>query len=212
MNPIIQKRYERLGATVVKALQRHRFEAYYVTTREEAVELGLSLIPAGSSISWGGAMTIDEIGLKDELRKGDYRLIDRDTAKTPEERVEMQRAGLLADVFLMSANAISADGQLVNIDGNGNRLAGLIYGPKTVLVFAGMNKVAATLEDALQRAQTVAAPINKGRFPGDTPCTVTGACGKCFSEDSVCAQVNVTRFSKPANRIKVILIGEDLGF
>ena len=212
MHEFTQKRNEKLAPVVVANLKRHFFDAYYCPTAAEAKALALSLIPSGSSVGWGGSMTVDALGIKEDLRAGNYRMLDRDLAKTPEERVEIMRAALTADVFLMSSNAISADGQLVNIDGNGNRLAALIYGPKSVIVLAGMNKVEATLELAQERAQTVAAPINTGRFPGKSPCRTTGLCARCFSEDSVCATVAVTRFSKPANRIKVILINEDLGF
>ena len=122
------------------------------------------------------------------------------------------RSALTADVFLMSSNAVSADGQLVNIDANGNRVAALVYGPKSVIVVVGMNKVEATLDLSMARAEMVAAPINAGRFPGKTPCRGSGACGHCFSADSICATVAITRLSKPANRIKVILVNEDLGF
>lgn len=212
MHEFVQKRNEKLAPLVVANLKRHFFDAYYCATSAEAKILALSLIPTGSSVGWGGSMTLDALGIKDDLRAGDYRLFDRDLAKSPDERVELARCALTADVFLMSSNAISADGQLVNIDGNGNRLAALVYGPKSVIVIAGMNKIAATIDLALERAQTIAAPINTGRFPGKSPCRTTGLCARCFSEDSVCATVAVTRFSKPANRVKVILINENLGF
>lgn len=212
MNDIVRLRNEKLAAVVVANLKKHFFDAHYCATIDEARNLALSMIPAGSSVGWGGSATIDAIGLKDALRAGDYTLVDRDLAGSPEERVEITRKALLTDTFLMGTNAISQDGQLVNIDGAGNRLGALIYGPKSILIVSGMNKVEATLALAMERAQTIAAPINAARFPGSTPCRVSGACGHCFQQDSICAQVVITRFSKPANRIKVILVNENLGF
>lgn len=212
MNEFVRLRKEKLADVVVGNLKKHFFDAYSCATAAEARDLAISLIPVGSTIGWGGSATIDAIGIKDALRGGNYRLFDRDLAKTPEERVRIMRSALTADVFLMSSNAVSADGQLVNIDANGNRVAALVYGPKSVIVVVGMNKVEATLDLSMARAEMVAAPINAGRFPGKTPCRVSGACGHCFSADSICATVAITRLSKPANRIKVILVNEDLGF
>ena len=140
-------------------------------------------------------------------------VIDRDSAKTPEERVELMRKALLCDTFLMGTNAAVQDGQLINIDGNGNRVAALCYGPKQVIAIVGMNKVVPTVEAGIERAHTVASPQNIGRFPSvGTPCAKTGMCGHCIRPDSVCAQVVRTRICKPQGRIKVILVGENLGF
>lgn len=208
-----QKKYFDLrGQTLVKNLRRRHFAAHYCATREEALEKALSLLPEGESVGWGGATTAEQIGLLKALRGGAYKTIDRDTAKTPEDRTEMMRRCLLADNFITGANAISLDGELVNIDGMGNRVAAIVYGPKKVLVIAGMNKVADTLEDAVTRARTVAAPINKQRFGTDTPCTATGACADCLSEGCICNQILITRNCRPAGRITVILVGEALGF
>ena len=207
-----QTRFDRLGATVAKALQKRHFEAWYYQTKEEAVEQALSLIPERSSISWGGSNSIVEVGLKAKIQNGKYTLIDRDTATSPEERIEIMRHALLCDTFLMSANAISEDGQLFNVDANGNRVAALMYGPKQVIVIAGVNKIAHTAEDALVRARTIAAPINVTRFGPQTPCQATGSCGDCTTIESLCAQIVQTRLCRPAGRIKVILVGEKLGF
>ena len=117
-----------------------------------------------------------------------------------------------ADVFLTGANAISLDGQMVNVDGSGNRVAAIIYGPKTVLVVAGMNKVVETLEDAVTRARTIAAPMNQQRFMLNTPCTKTGTCADCKSEECICNQIVITRHCRPGGRIKFVLVGEELGF
>ena len=206
-----QLRNEKLGAKVVKAMESRHFEAYYCGTKEEALKKALELIPEGSVVAWGGSVTMNEIGLSEALHNGKYQLIDRDAAP-PEERRKLMRQGLLADYFISGANAVSEDGEIVNIDGMGNRVGAIVYGPDHVVIIAGMNKVAKTLEDAVKRARTIAAPINKQRFGGTTPCAKTGSCGDCKAEDCICCQMLVTRVCRPAGRIKVILVGEDLGF
>ena len=204
--------YEKRGRILVKNLQSRHFEAYYCENKEEALKKALELIPDGSSVGWGGAATCEEIGLMKALHAGNYRPIDRALAKTPEEREQMMRDMLFADVFLTGANGLSLDGQMVNIDGQGNRVAAIIYGPKSVLVVAGMNKVEDSLEDAVTRARTVAAPMNNQRFGNDNPCSVTGTCGNCKNEKCICNQIVITRHCRPVGRIKFILVGEDLGF
>ena len=189
---------------------RH-FEAYYCVTREDALKKALELIPEGSVVAWGGSVTMNEIGLSEALHNGKYQLIDRNAAP-PEEKRKLMRQGLLADYFISGANAVSEDGEIVNIDGNGNRVGAIVYGPDHVVIIAGMNKVVKTLEDAVKRARTIAAPINKQRFGGTTPCVKTGSCGDCKAEDCICCQVLITRVCRPAGRIKVILVGEELGF
>lgn len=212
MNEATRKFYEKRGALMVKNLKSRHFDAYYCANREEALAKALELIPEGVSVGWGGAQSAEDIGLLEAVRKGTYKAIDRDTAKSPEERVKIMKQALLADVFIAGANALSLDGQMVSVDGNGNRVAAIVYGPDSVIIIAGMNKVVATLEDAVQRARTVAAPMNKQRFNLDTPCEITGACADCKSPGCICNQVLITRNSKPAGRIKVILVGEELGF
>lgn len=200
------------GTKLVANLKKRGFGAYYCATAAEALEQALALIPQDHVVAWGGSMTIAQMGLLAAVKEK-YQVIDRDKATTAEERVAMMRQSLLADTFLMSANAISEAGELVNIDGNGNRVAALVYGPSQVLVIAGMNKVAKTLEAAHARARGTAAPINAQRFPGlKTPCYVTGYCGDCTSPDCICAQILTTRFCRTPERIKVILVGESLGF
>lgn len=200
------------GASVKANLEKRGFEAYYCAGREEALAKALELIPQDDVVSWGGSVSIGEIGLLDAVKKRNP-VIDRDFAETPEERAELMRNALLCDTFLMSSNAVSEDGQLVNIDGNGNRCAALVYGPRQVIVVAGLNKITGTLESAVERARRTAAPINAQRFPGiKTPCSVTGVCGDCQSPDCICAQIVITRRCRPAGRIKVILVGEKLGF
>lgn len=207
-----KKYYQKRGNILVKNLQNRHFEAYYCDNREEALEKALSLIPEGASVGWGGALSAQQIGLMDAVRAGNYREIDRDKCTTPEERLQTMKNCLLTDVFLTGANALSLDGQMVNIDGGGNRVAAIVYGPDSVIVVAGMNKVVDTLEDAVRRARTVAAPMNKQRFPAQTPCEVTGTCGDCKAEGCICNQILITRHCRPVGRIKFIIVGEDLGF
>lgn len=207
----MKTQYDKSGPTLIKAMKKRQFDAYYCSTAEEAVEKVLELIPAGDVVSWGGVATVDQLGIKDRLRQRNQPLIDRDTAKTPDERMDMLRQALTCDTFLMSSNAISEDGQLVNIDGMGNRVAAMCYGPRQVVVIAGMNKVLGTLDDAIARARNIAAPANAQRFGIKTPCGLTGQCGDCTSPDCICSYVVVTRNSMVHERIKVILVGEDLG-
>ena len=203
--------YQKRGTVLVRNLKNRHFDAYYCETKEEALRLALSLIPEGDSVGWGGTLTCQQIGLLDAVRAGNFRPIDRDACKTPEEREEAMRLSLLADTFLTSANAISMDGQMVNIDGNGNRVAAIVYGPKQVIVVAGMNKVEDTLEAAVTRARTVAAPMNQQRFGLPNPCGATGMCADCKSETSICNHILITRHCRPVGKIKFILVGEDLG-
>ena len=212
MKTPMELRYDKLGPRVVKALENRRFNAWYFSEPEEAAEKMFSLIPKTDVVSWGGSLTIKGIGLTQMVNDRGYKVIDRDKAETTEQRMDLQRHALLCDTFLTGVNAISEDGQLVNIDAFGNRVAAMIFGPKQVIVVAGMNKVQKTLDAAIARARTVAAPANMQRFATcKTPCSETGACADCLSPDSICTFIVHTRLCKPAGRIKVILIGKDLG-
>ena len=211
MNQYKKKMYDLAGPKTVEALNKRHFEAYYCSTAAEAVEKVLELTPKTDVVSWGGAMTVDELGIKQRMAQEGYTLLDRDTAQSPEEKQAIMRQALTCGTFLMSSNAISKDGQLVNIDGNGNRVAALCFGPRQVVVVAGMNKVLGTLDDAVARARNVAAPANAQRFGIKTPCGLTGQCGDCTSPDCICSKLVITRFCMPERRIKVVLVGEDLG-
>jgi len=212
MATVKESYYEKRGKLLVKNLKNRHFDAYYCANAEEALDKALELIPEGASVGWGGVMSAVEIGLLDAVRAGNYVAIDRDNVKTEEERVRKHMECFCSDVFLTSANAMSLDGQMVNIDGAGNRVAAIIYGPKSVLVIVGMNKVCDTLEDAVTRARSVAAPMNMQRFMKDTPCAATGVCGNCKHEDCICNHIVITRHCRPAGRIKFLVVSEDLGF
>lgn len=203
---------EKRGQQLVKHLKSRHFDAYYCKNSADALEKALELIPEGSSVGWGGTKSAEQIGLLNAIRNGNYHAIDRENATTPEQKEKLAREALFADVFITGANAMSQDGQMVSIDGNGNRVAAIIYGPKTVLVIVGMNKVCATVEEAVSRARTVAAPMNMQRFMKDTPCAGTGVCGNCKSVDCICNQILITRHCRPVNRIRYIIVGEELGY
>ena len=212
MHPATKMYYENRGRILVKNLQSRHFDACYCENREAALEKALEWIPKDASIGWGGATSAQQIGLIQALKEGGYHALDRDTCTSQEDRIKMMKKCLTADVFLTGANAISLDGQMVNIDGIGNRVAAIVYGPDMVLVVVGMNKVVDTIEAAVNRARTIAAPMNQQRFLLEgNPCTVTGSCADCKSETCICNQILVTRNCRPAGRIQFILVGEDLG-
>ena len=209
MNEFITKRNELLAVKVIEGLKSRNMSGYYAKDKEAAKELALSLIPEGSSVTMGGAMSAHEIGLVEALKAGNYDFIDRD-------QYEDKRAAMLkaydADVFLSSVNAMTEDGVLINIDGNSNRVSAIAQGPKKVVFIVGMNKVCDDVDGALKRARNVAAPINAQRFGLNTPCTKTGACMDCKSPDTICCQFLMTRYSRHKDRIHVILVNDNLGF
>ena len=204
--------YSLRGNRLVENLKKRHFDAHYCENAAEALRKALELIPEESSVGWGGATSADQIGLLKAVRSGNYHPVDRDTASSPREREKRMKQCLTADVFISGANAISIDGQMVNIDGIGNRVAAIVYGPERVIIVAGMNKVVDTLEEAVTRARTVAAPINKQRFPALAGCSGTGKCVDCKAEGCICNQILITRNCKPDGRITFILVGEELGY
>lgn len=212
MNENREVRNKMLAEKVIKGLQARNMEGYYAETKEEALRLALDMIPTGSSIGWGGSMSVEEIGLKKAVCEGDYVIYNRDTCKSPEEKREIELKIFGCDYFLASSNAITEDGILVNIDGNSNRVAAIAYGPKHVVMIVGMNKITKDVEDAIYRARNEAATINAQRFPINTPCKATGSCANCKSSDTICCQFLTTRFSRHTGRMKIILVNENLGF
>ena len=200
------------AATIISRLEKRNMEGYYCETSKEAVEKALSLMPEGSVISWGGSASIDECGLMEAIHQKGYTLIDRSLAKSPQEKREIYARTVMADYYLMSTNAITMEGELVNIDGFCNRVACLCAGPAHVIIIAGMNKVVLNVQDGIDRIRTKAAPANTVRLNKNTPCAKTGMCGDCYSPDCICSQIVVTRRSGIPGRIKIILVNEDLGF
>lgn len=212
-NANVKKHYEILADTVIKNLEKRQMEGYYFATAKEAVQKALSLMQSGTSAGFGGSSTLDETGMLQALRnRDDITLIDRDTASTPQEKEDLYHRCFLADSYFMSSNAITADGELINIDGIGNRVAALIYGPKQVIILAGMNKIVPSVEEGIRRVRNTATPPNCIRLDKKTPCAVTGVCQDCLSPDGICNQIVITRRSGQKDRIKVLLIGETLGF
>ena len=210
---VLEQHHALIAEQVIKNLKKRHMDGYYCKTPQEAVSLASSLMAAGSSVTWGGCMTMKEIGLLDEIKsRHDLVVMDRADAKTPDEVDALYRKAFSADTFIMSANAITLDGELLNIDGTGNRVAALIYGPKQVLVIAGMNKVCKDLGEAMTRVRNIASPPNCIRLDKKTPCASTGVCGDCLSADCICNQIVTTRNSRDPQRIKVILVEGSWGF
>ena len=209
LNENIVKRNALLAQKVIKGLESRNMSGYWAESKKDALALALSLIPEGSTVTMGGAMSAHEIGLVDALKKGNYNFIDRDACA--DKRAAML-AAYDADVFLASANAITEDGIMVNIDGNSNRVSAIAQGPRKVVFIVGMNKVCSDPDTAMKRARNVAAPINAQRFGLNTPCCKTGACMDCKSPDTICCQFLITRFSRHRDRIHVILVNGNLGF
>ena len=209
MNENITKRNALLAQKVIKGLASRNMTGYYAADKAEALSIALSLIPQGSTATMGGGMSVHEIGLVKALTEGDYHFIDRDAY---EDKREAMLLAYDADVFLTSANAITEDGVMVNIDGNANRVSAIAQGPRKVIVIVGMNKVCDDVDGAIKRARAVAAPTNAQRFGINTPCTKTGSCMNCKSPDTICCQILITRYSRHTDRIHVILVNDNLGF
>ena len=203
----LEKRNEKLAETVIKGLKSRNMSGYYARNKEEALKLALDLIPKNSSISMGGCMSAREIGLVSALEQGEFNFIDRSKLEPREALL----AAYDADIFLASANAMTDDGILVNIDGNANRVSCIAQGPRKVLFIVSMNKVCPDLDSAMKRARNVAAPANTQRFDIKTPCKLTGKCSDCKSPDTICCQFLITRYSRHTDRIHVILVNENLG-
>ena len=208
MNENMRKRNEILAQTVIKGLESRNMSGYYAADKEEAVKKALEVIGKGSTMAMGGCQSAHEIGLIQALEEGDYNYIDRSNM-TPRESL---MAAYDADVFLSSANAMTNDGIMVNIDGNSNRVSCIAQGPKKVVFIVGMNKICSDLDEAIKRARNVAAPANAQRFDVKTPCKVTGKCADCKSPDTICCQFLITRYSRHEGRIHVILVNDTLGY
>ena len=208
MDKNLYTRNEKLAQKVIKGLESRNMTGYYVADREEALKKAIELIPEGSTVTMGGAMSAVEIGLVDALMNGNYDFLDRNQMEPREALLK----GYDADVFLTSANAMTEDGVMVNIDGNANRVSYIANGPKKIVAIVGMNKVCDDIDGAMKRARAVAAPTNAQRFEINTPCKMTGSCANCKSPDTICCQFLVTRYSRHADRIHVILVNDSLGF
>lgn len=206
---------------IIEAFKRAQIEAFYVENGDEARAKALEIIekrrtecgksPSEMQISWGGSVTLDQIGLRDAVVEK-YNALNPYIG-TPEEQYQKKRQAMLSDVFLMSSNAVTENGELVNIDGNGNRLGALIHGPDLVIIVAGKNKIVKSVAEAQKRVKKIACPKNAQRLKRATPCAQNGECGNCFiGGATICAHTVITRFSSTPNRIKLILVNEELGY
>lgn len=204
--------FSKAAETLAKSFKKRGMECYYCPDAATAKEQILSLIPKGSSVSWGGSESMEEAGVIQAIKTEDYQAIDRKSASTPEEARALYGKIVCSDYFLTSTNAFTKDGELINIDGAANRVACIAHGPANVIILASMDKMCASVEDAVRRVRTLASPPNAVRVGVNTPCAKTGVCADCLSPDCICCQILVTRYSKIPGRIKVVLCGEKLGF
>ncbi len=211
MNPK-QIAYENQANSIIKGLKKRNMNGYFFHTIEEATAFANEMIEDGSTVTWGGSMTIQDSGLIPKLETRNLTLLDRAKASSPKEVGIVYRQAFNADYYLMSTNAITLDGQLVNIDGNGNRVAALIFGPKRVIIIVGMNKVSIDAATAIERVRNFATPANCNRLNLTTPCSKTGKCGDCLGDSTICCQIVTTRNSRHNDRIHVILVGQELGY
>ncbi len=208
LDPIVMTGNKVKIETVIKNLEKRNMKGHYCETVEDAKALVLSMIKEDDIVSWGGSVSVNQIGVKEELKN----VIDTSTTK-PEEALPLRKKALTCDVFLTSTNAITMDGELVNIDGMGNRVAAMCFGPDKVIVVAGANKIVKDEATAIARIKTEACPPNCIRLAKKTPCAVTGECGNCMIPgQTICAYTVTTRFSNFPDRIHVILVNENLGF
>lgn len=204
---------ENQAKSIISALEKRNMTGHYCESKEDCVSLILSLMPEGSTVAWGGSESIKECGIPAALQhSGKYTVYDRSRYVTPAEQKEFYALAFQSNYFFMSTNAITLDGELVNIDGAGNRVSSLIFGPDHVIVVAGMNKVVADVKEGFNRTRNIASPPNTVRLNKNTPCAVTGKCGDCMSPDCICNQIVITRRSRDKDRIHIILVNDNLGF
>lgn len=214
---------EKISKTI-KELENNNIKAYYAENCEEAVEIVKGLINKGDVISFGGSVTLKECGIMNLISNGDYTLLDRSKEGLSREAIEkIFRDSFSADVYFSGTNAITENGELYNVDGNGNRVNAIMFGPKSVIIVAGYNKIVENLDKAIERVKKIAAPKNCVRLSKNTYCAKCGECVSlklenpqmtdgCDSDDRICRLYTVTGKQKAEKRIKVIIIGEELGY
>ncbi len=203
---------EALANKVIKSLEKNNIIGLYVKTKEEALNKVISMIPEGSTVGYGGSISLDQIGVKDVLRAGNYNFIDRNKpGLSADEIKQMQKDALLADYFLMSTNALTMDGELVNVDGNGNRIAAMIFGPEKVIIVAGINKIVDDLDAAMIRIKDYATPILSRRRGRAVPCAQTGVCVDCRAPQRSCNTICIIENQRRKDRMTIIIVGEELG-
>lgn len=200
----------------LSSLRKNGFEAHYFLTSEEAVSKILDMVPEGAVVGIGGSVTLREMGLLKALGERGFELADHWEARrrgAPRDEVmRIRRLHLNSDVFITSTNAVTETGELVNIDGTGQRVAAMIFGPKKVVVVAGVNKIVGDLEEGLWRASNIASPMNAKRLNRGTPCTVTGECEDCDSPERICNITTLIHRRPRDTDVIVIIVGEELGY
>ena len=211
MTDLLKNHYEKQGKKVVDALNLKRFHAQYVSTKEEAVSAILSLINKKDTIGMGGSVTLEELKIKEELEKRGNMIFNHQ-GLAPEKAKMVRRQELTADVFIASSNAVTLEGEILNVDGVGNRVASLMFGPERQIVVMGCNKIVKDLEAARQRVGMVAAPMNADRLNKNTPCAKTGYCVDCKSPERICAMTAIWHTAPMGSDFYVIMVGESLGF
>ncbi|WP_434296919.1 lactate utilization protein [Clostridium sporogenes] len=205
----IEKQVER----TIKNLNRRNMEGYYINSIDQLFKKLKALIPEGSIVGVGDSMTLFEAGVIDFLRSGNFNFLDKYQDKlTSDEKREIYINNFSTDTFICSTNAITESGELYNIDGNGSRVAPMIYGPKQVILIVGINKIVKNIEEAESRVRSYAAPIDAKRLNKDTPCTKLGYCVDCKSPNRICNDFVVIRGQFIKGRIKVLILGENLGY
>lgn len=195
----------------IESLKKNNMPAYYAKTKQDIFSILEELIPENANITSGGSVTLEECNIKEFLNKDKYNYVDRDTM-TPEEKSKLYTDSFGYDVYISSVNAISTDGLLINIDGNGNRVSAITFGPKKVIIIAGYNKINPSLDDAISYARNVAAPANATRLKRNTPCVKFGHCVNCSSEERICSHFVIHAKQLKKDRIHVIIVGEQLGY
>lgn len=197
----------------IRSLQKNNMAGYFVKNTEELLALLSTLIRKGEKVGCGDSVTLEETGVFDYLKSGDFIFYDKhQDGLASEGKRELYRKNFEADTFITGTNAITADGKLFNIDGNGSRVAPMLYGPKQVIVVAGTNKLTDTAEDAVKRTRQIAAPLDAKRLNKDTPCTKLGKCIDCRHEQRICNDFVLITGQFIKDRIKVIFIEGSYGF
>ncbi len=205
---------ELIARKTIQSLENNNIAALYAETADDACLQVLHRIPEGSKVGYGGSLTLDQLGLKETIRKGKYNLLYRQLyGMSEDEQDKVRRESLFSDVFLMSTNALTMEGHLVNIDGIGNRVAALIFGPPKIIVISGVNKIVPDYEAAVYRIKNHVAPIHAKRRNKNLPCAETGFCVNCHSPERFCNALVVIehQYLKNKDRITVVIVGEELG-
>lgn len=209
----LEKARELQAKSLVAAIEKRNMTAFYCESKEDCLKKVLELLPESCTIAWGGSESIKEAGITEAVKEsGKYTVYDRAKYLSPRQVKEFNLLAFQSDYYFMSSNAVTLDGMLMNIDGNGNRVANLIFGPSHVIVVVGMNKVVPTIEDAYDRIRNFASPPNTIRLKKNTPCSKLGKCGDCYSDDCICNQIVITRRSREKERIIVLVVNDNLGF